>query len=201
MTSDTLDLLRYQINKCHACPLGDMRDANDTRAVPAEAGDNYHPGGLAIFAEAPGAKEALVGRPMVGAAGDQLNELLDYVGLSRDKVVIISRVRGRPPNNKIKSKEGVAAIAGCDPWVRAELDAYNPGVVLLMGATALELVFGKNPAVGKLRGSLRATGPEFAYGERLWVATAHPAAVLHGDPHWLPLIMQDMALAKGLLSA
>lgn len=135
---------------------------------------------------------------MAGASGRQLASILAEAGLERDDILLINRIRCRPPNNKIRSKEGIAAIAACDEWLRAELAVHNPGVVLLMGGTALELLFGK-VGVGKIRGTVRTTGEDFPYGARSWVATAHPAAILHGDAHWLPLIIDDMRTAHALL--
>lgn len=193
------DALRYSIATCHRCPLGDLRDSSGTVAVPAEPGSAYRVGGLAILAEAPGLRESQQGRPMVGPAGKTLDEILAAAGLQRADVLLLNRIRCRPPNNKIKSKEGLSALAECDPWLRAELSTYQPGVVLLMGGTAIEIAFGKSPSVGKTRGMVRHTRSEFEYGERTWVATAHPAAILHGDAHWGPLILQDLQLAKEML--
>lgn len=194
-----IDLLRYNIATCHACPLGELRDNTSTVAVPADAGNNYQPGGLAIMAEAPGAQESKQGKPMVGPAGSLLHDLLAEVGLARDDVVILNRIRCRPPGNKIKSKEGIAAVAACDPWLKAELDYYNPGVVLVMGGTALEILFGKMVKVTKVRGHVRYTGPDFTYGTRAWVATFHPAFVLRNhDDVVLHQMVDDVRLALDL---
>jgi uracil-DNA glycosylase family 4 len=128
--------------------------------------------------------------------------VLEEAGLSRRDVLLLNRVRCRPPGNKINSKEGIAALAACDPWLQAELELYDPSVVLLMGGTAIGEVFGKKASVGKVRGSARTSGADYAYGARTWVATAHPAATLYGDggkEHWLPLIYQDVLTAKGLV--
>lgn len=184
--------LRYQILTCERCPLAALR----TLAVPAEVGEAY--AGLAVMAEAPGAQEDATGRPMVGRAGKLLDKLLVEAGMSRDEVLIINRIRCRPPQNRMASAEAVAALAACDPWLKAELEEYDPKVVVVMGKTAMTPIFGATAAVTSTRGSVRATGEEFGYGKRLWVATAHPAAAFRSKS-WLPLIVEDLRMARGLL--
>ena len=190
------DQLRYDILNCTRCPLSESR----TLAVPAEAGVDYQPGGLGILAEAPGAQENATGRPMVGKAGQLLNKLLDAAGLSRDEVVILNRIRCRPPNNRMGSREGQAALTACDPWLKAELEAYAPSVVVVMGGTAMTPVFGATAKVTGTRGTVRQTGDEYAYRRRTWVATAHPAALLYpGGKVWESLIVEDLKLARSLV--
>lgn len=196
------DVLRYKIMTCHACPLGTLRDNTGKLSVPADVGANYRKRGLAILAEAPGKDEADVGMPFIGKAGQVLMAVLAEAGLARQDVLLLNRIRCRPPGNKIASKEGIAALAACDPWLIEELATYDPSVVLLMGGTAIGEIMGKKMSVGKIRGAVRSTGSDYHYGSRRWVATAHPAATLYGDggkEHWLPLIYQDVLLAKDLV--
>lgn len=162
--------------------------------MPAEVGAAY--AGLAIMAEAPGAQEDLLGRPMVGRAGQLLEEALEQIGLMRSDVLILNRVRCRPPRNRLQ--DFPEAILNCDAWTVRELMAYDPKVVVLMGKTALQAVFGKTAAVGETRGMVRQTGEGFEWGARTWVGGYHPAAALR-NPELRPFIVADLALAKGLL--
>ena len=149
--------------------------------MPADVGWEYEPGGVAILAEAPGACEdgsckhhhdpAVAGRPMVGPAGKVLNSLLLEAGLSRSQVVVMNMVRCRPPNNKLADVP--FAIDYCDMWLQAEMEAYQPSVVVVMGATSMAPVFGEKPKVGALAGHARQTGG------RTYIATYHPAAALY----------------------
>lgn len=193
----TRDELVFGILTCTRCPLSLTRNM----AVPAEAGKLYRTGGLGILAEAPGAQEDATGRPMVGRAGQLLDRMLEAAGTSRKQVVILNRIRCRPPDNRIKSPEAIAALAACDPWLQAELEEYNPTVVLLMGATAMEIVFGANPKVGLLAGTLRATSADFQYGSRVWLATAHPAAVLRPNgAAWAERVARDIFTARKMVT-
>lgn len=192
-----MDNPAFGILQCLRCPLGQHRDDNGLLSVPAEAGNVYTIGGIAVLAEAPGAQEAATGRPMVGKAGNLLNSLLARAGLSRAEVVILNRVRCQPVRNRIQSEWGQAALVACDDWTQQELAYYNPSVVVLMGATAMELLFGSKPKVTKTRGMYTTTNESNPYGARTWVATAHPAAIFR-DRAWERLIVQDLKLVKEL---
>jgi len=177
------------IRNCVRCSLHDKR----TNAVPAEAGNKYAKGGIAIFAEAPGADEDRTGKPMVGRAGRLLDGMLQQAGLSRDEVVIINRIRCRPVRNRIQDFPD--ALLACDDWVKGELDEYDPSVVVLAGNTAMRSVFGATVGITSVRGTLRQTSIDFAYGSRLFVPTYHPAAALR-NPELVPTIVDDLRLAK-----
>lgn len=170
--------LASQIYTCTNCPLHEYR----TVAVPAEVGTLYEPGGIALIAEAPGANEDATGRPMVGRAGDVLNRCLEKAGLVRSELLIMNRVRCRPPRNNLK--DFPEALEACDEWTIKEIEAYSPAVVVAMGRTALSVVFGAQSKVGETAGTLRATGAGFSYrvkddsGVLIWVSTYHPAAAL-----------------------
>ena len=166
--------------------------------MPADVGKGF--AGLAIMGEAPGAQEDAVGLPFVGPAGRILAGILREVGLTREDIMILNRVRCRPPHNDIKSHP--EAVEACDAWTKAELETYSPSVVVLVGATAIGSIFGANATVGVVRGTVRATGDSFQYGARLWVPTYHPASLLpHRRPQNRPLVVADFMLAKELLAA
>jgi uracil-DNA glycosylase family 4 len=187
MNQTQITTLVSQIQSCVKCSLWNQR----TNAVPAEAGSNYKEGGLAIFAEAPGHDEDVLGRPMVGRAGKLLDGLLVAGGLSRADVLVINRVRCRPPRNRLA--DAPDAIVACDEWVVKELDVYNPSVVVLTGNTSARLIFGVTTNIGNSK---------FPYGSRLWVPTWHPSFVLRAGGLNSGMAKQsiaDITLAKELL--
>ncbi len=103
-------------------------------------------------------------------------------------------------NNQLKNHPD--AIESCDEWTRAELELYNPSVVVLMGATAMKNVFGTDPKVGLTRGQVRTTSADFEFGSRTWVGTYHPASLFrpNGKAN-MPLVVADLMLARDLLRA
>lgn len=181
--------LSDDIRNCTRCTLYDKR----TNAVPAEVGSRYQTGGIAIFAEAPGADEDRAGRPMVGRAGRLMDGLLQQAGLSREEVVILNRIRCRPVRNRVQDFPD--ALLACDDWVKAELNEYNPSVVVLAGNTAMRSVFGAQASISTVRGTARQSGESYHYGARTWVPCFHPAAALR-NPQLVSTIVEDLRLAK-----
>lgn len=173
--------------------------ADGTYAVPAEVGELAPPRPLAVICEAPGAQEAATSRPLVGRAGQMFNEMLGQAGIDRRTLVIMNRVRCRPPDNKLANAP--EAIPNCNHWTQEELSAYDPSVVVVMGGTALTAVFGAKAKVGMTRGRTRTTGVTSEYGARVWIATYHPAAIARPTGrHNLPLVVGDLRRAQELWS-
>lgn len=172
-----------------------LRNTDSTFAVPAEVGSRYAPAGLAIMCEAPGAQEAATSRPLVGPAGGIFEGLLAEAGLERDELLLMNRVRCRPPGNRLGDAPG--SVEACDEWTQKELATYQPSVVLLMGGTAIAAVFGSTAKVSSIRGTARCTGEEHPWGKRVFLATYHPASLLpYRGPANRPLVLQDLVLAK-----
>ena len=149
-----------------------------------------------LLAEAPGADEDVdafpplgIGRPLVGKAGRLLDKLLTRGFLEREELVLTNRVRCRPPGNRLD--EHPYAILACEPWTQQEIEAYNPGVVVLMGKTALRYKFGGDPKVGLIAGTCRDTDG------RVYIATYHPAAVFR-QRAVADIIVRDLKEAKRL---
>ena len=176
--------LAAQIRACKLCPLHETR----TLGVPAWLGHKYN--GIAIMCEAPGRDEDVRGVPLVGREGALLDTYLEGVGLSRDELLLMYRVRCRPPNNDIRSSVAISALSVCDTWTEKELDAYSPRTIVLMGATAAKPIFG-NVSVSTGRGMYT------KIDAITYIYTYHPAAALR-NPELGASIMSDLLLAKTL---
>src|SRR5690606_33817055 len=119
------------IRSCTKCPaMVQLRSDTSGYAVPAEVGEDYSVGGLAVICEAPGAQEAATSRPLAGRAGEVFNGLLRATKLDRRSLVLLNRVRCRPPNNRLASVP--EAVPNCDEWLVKELEAYDPSVVVVI---------------------------------------------------------------------
>lgn len=165
------------IRSCVACPLQETRRL----ATPASVGEKYQSGGLAFMAGFPRDLEDRTGVPLAEGAqrygipsGVLFNQILGMAGLNRDSVLVLNRVRCKPPRSRVGDYP--EATANCDQWNVAELAEYDPGLVVLLGSTTLNSVFGAKAKVKDLRRTFRATGEQFVWGKRLWTATYDPAA-------------------------
>lgn len=90
-----------------------------------------NPNAKIIFVgEAPGNNEDLQGMPFVGAAGKNLDKLLEKVGLSMDDVYIANILKYRPPENRNPSPEEIKSHT---PYLIKQILAIKPKIVCSSG--------------------------------------------------------------------
>jgi len=171
MTARTdLTRLREEAASCRACPLW----KNATQTVFGEGPPHAR---IMLVGEQPGDKEDLAGHPFVGPAGLMLDRALEEAGIDRTKVYVTNAVKHFKffPRGKIRlhQKPTTPEIRACRPWYERELAAIKPQLVVAMGATAAQCVFGKITPINRNRG--RAI--ELA-GGILGLVTVHPSYLL-----------------------
>src|SRR5437764_8841057 len=149
--SPSLKMLREEAAHCRACPLW----KNATQTVFGE-GPQHAP--LLLVGEQPGDKEDIAGKPFVGPAGLILDRALQEAGIDRKKAYVTNAVKHFKfvPRGKIRlhQKPSTPEIKACRQWYERELAAIQPDLVVAMGATAAQCVFGKITPIGKNRGRL-----------------------------------------------
>ena len=148
--SDTsLAALRDEAADCRACAL--WKDATQT-----VFGEGPKQASVMMVGEQPGDKEDLAGKPFVGPAGQMLDKALKEAGIIRDKVYVTNAVKHFKfvPRGKFRlhQKPATPEIKACRPWYEREKALVKPELVVAMGATAAQSVFGKIVPVGKTRG-------------------------------------------------
>jgi DNA polymerase len=164
-----LDELRAEAAGCKACPLW----KTGTQTVFGEGSSSAE---VMLVGEQPGDQEDKAGEPFVGPAGRILAEAMAEVGLKRDEVYVTNAVKHfkwtAKGKRRIHQKPAAGEIAACHRWLSAELAAVDPAVIVALGATAGQALFGSRFRVGAARGeALELDG-------RPVVATIHPSAVL-----------------------
>ena len=162
--------LREEAAQCRACPL--WKDATQT-----VFGEGRLDARIMLVGEQPGDKEDLSGKPFVGPAGQMLDRALQEAGIDRSKVYVTNAVKHFKfvPRGKIRlhQKPGALEIRACRPWYERELAAIKPALVVAMGATAAQSVFGRATPINKSRGQL----VELEHGIKALV-TVHPSYLL-----------------------
>lgn len=137
---------------------------------------------LLFVGEQPGDQEDLAGKPFVGPAGKVLHKALAEAGIGRGDVYVTNAVKHfkwEPQGKRRKHKKPSAAeIAACRPWLEAETRLVKPRVVVCLGVTAAQSVFGKSMRLNEMRGRAWST----PLAATVFV-TVHPSALLrHPDP-------------------
>ena len=130
-----------------------------------------------LVGEQPGDYEDLAGKPFVGPAGQIMNRALEEAGIDRQEVYVTNAVkhfkwepRGK---RRIHQKPNAREIAACRPWLEAELRIVKPKLVVLLGATAAQTIFGSSFRVTRERGKVLSS----KFAPKI-VATVHPSSLL-----------------------
>jgi DNA polymerase len=126
-----------------------------------------------IVGEGPGQKEDEMGKPFVGDAGLLLNKMLKAINIDRNSIYITNVVNFRPPNNR---KPEPAEINRYSEYLRKHISIINPKILILMGSTAMESLFGTKIKISKERGNWK----EVIINNQTYLTmiTFHPAYLL-----------------------
>jgi uracil-DNA glycosylase family 4 len=158
-----LDVLAQTVKACTRCAL----HAGRIQTVFARGTGTS---GLCFVGEGPGADEDEQGFPFVGKAGQLLDKMIGAMGFSRDEVYVCNIVKCRPPNNRKPEPEEMAA---CMPYLEEQLATLQPQVIVALGATAVQGIFGTSEGITRLRGRWK-----LYKGEVPVMPTFHPAFLL-----------------------
>lgn len=141
--------LRERALGCQKCP----RLAASRQNVVFGVGDINSP--LLFVGEAPGADEDSQGEPFVGQAGQLLTRIIQTMGFPRDTVYIANVLKCRPDtpgqtagNRKPTPEE----MRTCLPYLLAQIDLIQPKIIVALGGTAMEGLFGRVVPITKVRG-------------------------------------------------
>jgi uracil-DNA glycosylase len=166
--------LRESAEACTGCDLYKRA----TQTVFGEGGGHAP---MMFVGEQPGDQEDLAGHPFVGPAGKILDKALVEAGITRGDLYVTNAVKHfkwEPQGTRRKHKKPSASeIAACRPWLEAEVQVVKPRVIICLGATAAQSVFGKTVRLNELRGRAWSTSLAATV-----VVTVHPSALLrHPD--------------------
>ena len=145
---------------------------------------------LMLIGEAPGEQETLLGKPFVGKAGRNLDAFLEMSGLRRAELYITNAVKFRPvkvsekgrASNRTPTREEVGLFL---PWLRRELEALSPEVIVTLGNVPLRALMGKDAVIGQAHGELAACEAGRVF------PLYHPASIVY-NPSLREVYEQDV---------
>ena len=182
-----LEQIASEVLDCTRCRLHEGR----TRAVPGEGDPDTE---VVFVGEGPGFNEDCEGRPFVGRAGGLLVRLLGSIGWQREDVFITNVVKCRPPDNRDPQPDEIAA---CAPYLRRQLEALDPAVVVTLGRYSMG-TFMPGARIGQVHGTSVPADPETGARAALVFAMYHPAAALR-SPAIERESFEDMASVPSVL--
>jgi uracil-DNA glycosylase len=156
--------------ECTACHLY-------KRATQTVFGEGPKGAPMMLVGEQPGDYEDVAGKPFVGPAGKIMDRALEEAGIDRSQVYVTNAVkhfkwepRGK---RRIHKKPNSREIAACRPWLEAELRLVKPKLLVCLGATAAQAIFGPSFRVTRERGKVLSS----KFAPRV-LATVHPSSLL-----------------------
>ncbi len=166
----SLSELKAALPNCSACGIC-------SKATAPVFGEGPETARIVFVGEQPGNDEDLSGSPFVGPAGQLLMEALEIAGILRSEVYLTNAVKAF----KWKEQNGMrkhvnpssSDIAACRPWLKHELDIVRPQILVCLGASAAQSVFGKMMKVGDSHGKIFQT----SYSDKTLILS-HPSAIL-----------------------
>lgn len=197
---------------CEKCPaLASQRHTIVWGRGPANAD-------IMMLGEAPGYHEDQEGKPFIGAAGRQLDQILKKAGLSIAEVHIGNMIMCRPPGNRDPEQQ---ELENCEPWLVQHIRSVNPKAIILFGQTAIASRFDKHTvkdtlglmyredcdSCGKMahehldRWAADGEWKQDTFGycqkqefvrRRLYASVYHPAAKLHSGIDYVPQIVHQI---------
>jgi len=168
----TLEKLREAAAGCRACDLW-------KKGTQTVFGEGAAHASVMFVGEQPGDKEDLAGHPFVGPAGRVLDEALAAAGIDRSGVYVTNVVKhfswvpDERGKRRIHKKPRYSEIQACRPWLNAEIAVTRPQVIICLGATAAQVLLGREFSVMRQRGK-----PVQSSLAPYVMATVHPSSIL-----------------------
>lgn len=140
---------------------------DEERFVPAVGSEDAE---FVLIGEAPGANEVEEGEPFVGQAGNELDKVLQKIGVERSDLYITNLVKIRPPDNRDPKKDEIEAWA---PLLKKEIENVDPEIIITLGNFASREMLDTRKGISSIHGKI------FSREGQKIMPIFHPAAVLY----------------------
>lgn len=132
---------------------------------------------ILFVGEAPTLEEVEAGRAFVGPAGELLRKIVAATGLSEKDIYVASLMgwRPEPPTAYGKRPPNAAEVAFNLPYLRAQIEAIQPQVIVALGAQAFEALIQAKRTITQERGRWH------EFEGRPLMPTFHPNYLLHNS--------------------
>ncbi len=154
-----MSIPNYELERSRIASL-DISDRADINNPVFGEGNGDRPV-LMFIGEAPGREEAACGKPFVGKAGKQLDEMLLLAGIDRSKVFVTNTVKNRPikiNGNHVSNRTPTEKeIDEGLPLLEEEIASVSPKVIATLGNVPLSALLklagvDQKPSIGIMHG-------------------------------------------------
>ena len=127
--------LQNEVYDCKKCDLGSdgLLEGHD----PHVAGQGNPNADLIFIAEAPGKQETINNQPLTstGTSGKVYEDILKYLGLTRDDVFTTNTVLCRPPGNRDPEP---FEVKKCNNYLQRQIELVQPKLIVTFGRFAAQ---------------------------------------------------------------
>ena len=164
--SKELQELKHTITNIKNCEL----KKNSTNIVFSDGNPDAK---IMIIGEGPGTNEDLEGVPFIGKTGELLDKMLLSINLDRDNIYITNVVNYRSPENRSPTEKEITRYL---PYLTKHIEIINPKILILLGSTALNAIFGNKEVISESRGKW--IEKKIGKCNTLIIASFHPAFLM-----------------------
>ncbi len=174
----TVDKTRFELNELY----NEYKLAFNEEQIVCGEGCISNP--LVIVGEAPGKDEISQGRPFVGAAGKNLKEFMDIIGITRESVYITNVIKYRlgklnEKTNRIINRPATKEDILCNQiWLHRELSLLRPRLIITLGNVPLKAIKDDlKVSIGQFHGTLGTC--KIDNNLYKFFALYHPASIIY----------------------
>ncbi len=140
--TELLSKLKEKLNSIDDCKL----KANSKNLV---MGDGNINSSIMLIGEAPGELEDTSGHSYLGDVGSLLKKMLSAIDLKIKNVYTSYSINFRPPEDRKPTTEEIKRYS---TFLKEHISIINPKIIILMGSSAMEAIFGFNSKISNERG-------------------------------------------------
>ena len=101
-----------------------------------------------VIGDVPEVGDDVQGKPLVGAAGQKLTQMLSAINLDREKDIFVTNVlKCRPPQDRQPENSEILA---CMSLLNKQISIIEPKAILILGSVAAQVLLGNNDSIEKL---------------------------------------------------
>ena len=139
--------LRQKIDSIKNCKLKD----NGKKLIMGDGNVNSP---LMVIVETPGTEEEISGQPFKSECGNLLKKMFIAIDIKIENIYKTYSINFRPPEDRKPTSQEIRRYA---VFLKEHISIIDPKIIILMGSSAMEAIFGSNSKISSERGKWKET--------------------------------------------